>query len=86
MVDRLVAAGLVDRQAHPNSRRELVVKLTRRGHDLVRRVTARRRHEIARVVRNMPARQRQGLVRALTAFTAAGGEPAAHIEIDEQTY
>lgn len=82
MVDRLVSAGLIDRRRHPSSRRELVVELTARGRSIVRRVTAHRRVEIARVVQNMPARERGGLVRALTAFTAAGGEPAAHLDVD----
>jgi DNA-binding MarR family transcriptional regulator len=77
MVDRLVSAGLIDRRPHPSSRRELVVELTARGRDVVDTVTARRRREIARVVQAMPARERRGLVRALTAFTAAGGEPPA---------
>jgi DNA-binding MarR family transcriptional regulator len=86
MVDRLVTAGLIDRQPHPNSRRELLVELSPRGHELVRMVTARRRKEIAQVVQNMPERERQGLVRALTAFTTSGGEPAAQIEIDDQTF
>lgn len=86
MVDRLVTAGLIDRQQHPSSRRELVIDLTSRGQKLVRKVTARRRAEIARVVDNMPARERHGLVRALTAFSAAGGEPEAHIDIDDQTF
>jgi DNA-binding MarR family transcriptional regulator len=86
MVDRLVIAGLIDRQPHPNSRRELLVDLSPRGHEFVRMVTARRREEIARVVQNMPVRERKGLVRALTAFTTSGGEPAAHIDIDDQTF
>ena len=82
MVDRLVSAGLINRRPHPNSRRELVAELTPRGHKVVRRVTTHRRHEIARVVEKMPPRERRGLVAALTAFTAAGGEPAAHLDID----
>jgi DNA-binding MarR family transcriptional regulator len=86
MVDRLVTAGLIDRQQHPSSRRELVVDLTSRGEKLVRKVIARRREEIARVVDNMPARERHGLVRALTAFSAAGGETDANIDIDNQTF
>jgi DNA-binding MarR family transcriptional regulator len=86
MVDRLVTAGLIDRQPHPNSRRELLVELSPRGHELVRMVMARRRREIARVVQNMPERERQGLVRTLTAFTTSGHEPAAQIEIDDQTF
>lgn len=81
MVDRLVAAGLIDRRPHPQSRRELVVELTTRGREVVETVTARRRAEIARVVQAMPEPQRRGLVSALTAFTAAGGEPPAHLDM-----
>jgi DNA-binding MarR family transcriptional regulator len=86
MVDRLVNAELVDRQQHPSSRRELMVKLTPRGQRLVRKVTARRRDELARVVDRMPLRERHGLVRALTAFTAAGGEPDAYVDVEDQTF
>src|ERR1700744_2050960 len=75
MVDRLVAAGLIDRLPHPTSRRELLAALTKRGREVVRRVTEYRRAEIAQIVEKMPAAERHGLVRALTAFTAAGGEP-----------
>jgi DNA-binding MarR family transcriptional regulator len=75
MVDRLVSAGLIDRRPHPTSRRELVAELTARGRKVVQKVTANRRKELARVVEKMPPRERRGLVRALTAFTAAGGEP-----------
>ncbi|MDV3129425.1 MarR family transcriptional regulator [Mycobacterium sp. 21AC1] len=79
MVERLVVSGLIDRRPHPSSRRELMVELTPRGCEVVDTVTARRRTEIARVVQSMPARERRGLVSALTAFTMAGGEPSAHI-------
>lgn len=75
MVDRLVASGLIDRRSHPESRRELVVELTSRGSNVVDAVTASRREEIAAIVSKMPQRQRHGLVRALIAFTTAGGEP-----------
>jgi DNA-binding MarR family transcriptional regulator len=80
MVDRLVGVGLIDRQTHPTSRRELMAVLTTRGREIVRRVTAHRRDEIARIVEAMPPPERRGLVRALAAFTAAGGEPAANLE------
>jgi DNA-binding MarR family transcriptional regulator len=82
MVDRLVAAGLIDRLPHPTSRRELLAALTRRGRDVVRRVTAHRRAEIAAIVEKMPSPERHGLVRALTAFTAAGGEPDVQLDAD----
>ncbi|MEN4478964.1 MarR family winged helix-turn-helix transcriptional regulator [Mycolicibacterium cosmeticum] len=80
MVERLVTAGLLERRPHPHSRRELVVELSARGRKTVRTVTMRRRSEIARVVQAMPVRQRHGLVEALTAFTAAGDEPAADVD------
>jgi DNA-binding MarR family transcriptional regulator len=85
MVERLVSAGLIDRRPHPRSRRELVAGLTPRGRRVVHRVTAYRRDEIAGVVQKMPPRERAGLVRALTAFTTAGGEPPLGAGIDEQT-
>ncbi len=82
MVDRLVASGLIDRLPHPTSRRELLAALTTRGRDVVRRVTAHRRAEIAAIVEKMPAADRHGMVRALTSFTAAGGEPDAAFDAD----
>jgi DNA-binding MarR family transcriptional regulator len=80
MVDRLVGARLIDRLPHPSSRRELLASLTKRGLEVVRQVTAHRRAEIAGIVEKMPPSERRGLVRALTAFTAAGGEPATYLE------
>ena len=82
MVDRLVAAGLIDRLPHPTSRRELLAALTKRGREVVRRVTAHRRTEIASIVEKMPPSERHGLVRALTAFTIAGGEPDVNLDVD----
>ncbi|HEY4461781.1 MAG TPA: MarR family transcriptional regulator [Streptosporangiaceae bacterium] len=78
MVDRLAAAGLVSREVNPESRREVMLRLTAAGRQIVDRVTAYRRREIAAIVARMPADQRTGLVTALRAFTDAGGElPAA---------
>ncbi len=77
MVDRLAGAGLIERRPNPASRREVLIELTPRGHAVVRSVTDRRRAQIARVVARMPSSERRGLIRALTAFTTAGGEPSA---------
>ncbi|MCG7580448.1 MarR family winged helix-turn-helix transcriptional regulator [Mycolicibacterium sp. OfavD-34-C] len=74
MVDRLVDAGLIDRRPHPESRRELIAELSARGCHTVDAVTAKRRAEIAAIVATMPPVERHGLVRALSAFTEAGGE------------
>jgi DNA-binding MarR family transcriptional regulator len=75
MVDRLAAAGLVRREASPESGREVRIQVTPAGRRIVDDVTARRRAEIAGVVSGMPAGQRRALVAALRAFTDAGGEP-----------
>lgn len=82
MVDRLVAAGLVNRKQNPESRRELIIELTTLGQRVVDRVTGHRRREIAAVVERMPEADRAGLVKALTAFTEAGGEPQPDLDID----
>lgn len=76
-VDRLVTAGWVQRQSNPESRREVTITLTRSGHDLVSQVTDYRRTEIETIVQRIPHEHRQGLVRALQAFSDAGGEPPA---------
>ncbi|HVW40234.1 MAG TPA: MarR family transcriptional regulator [Amycolatopsis sp.] len=82
MVDRLVAADLVSREANPASRRELVVTLTESGSAVVRQVTQRRRAEITRIVGRMPVTTRMGLVRALSAFAHAGDEPSIGRSMD----
>ena len=74
MVSRLAGRGLVSRRVNPDSRREVLLRLTEAGHRVVAEVTARRREEIAAVVARMPARSRAGLVKAMCAFAKAGGE------------
>ncbi|CAG7606768.1 MarR family winged helix-turn-helix transcriptional regulator [Actinacidiphila bryophytorum] len=78
MVDRLAAAGMLDRAPNPGNRREILITLTSTGRSTVRQATERRRTEIARIVAAMPRSQRAGLVKALQTFTDAGGEPLAH--------
>jgi DNA-binding MarR family transcriptional regulator len=75
MVDRLVTAGFIERETNPASRRELVVRLSRKGRTVVSSVTKRRRAQITEIVGQMSPTSRSGLVRALSAFAAAGGEP-----------
>jgi DNA-binding MarR family transcriptional regulator len=80
MVDRLIAAGLVDRRENAQDRREVVIDLTSEGRSLVRKVTRKRRVEIERIVRGMPVGRRRELVRALVAFAGAADEPAVVAE------
>lgn len=77
MVDRLAAAGMLDREPNPDNRREIRISLTGKGRDVVREATERRRAELGRIVAAMPPGQRAGLVRALQMFAEAGGEPLA---------
>jgi DNA-binding MarR family transcriptional regulator len=80
MVDRLANRGLISRRVNPDSRREVLLRLTGPGQRIVDEVTARRREEIAAIVARMPARARTGLVKAMRSFAIAGGVPP-----DEQT-
>ncbi|PZH09023.1 MarR family transcriptional regulator [Streptomyces sp. NTH33] len=77
MVDRLIAAGLADRQPNPDSRRETLLQLTEEGRRTVEDVTARRRAGIATIVERLSPTQRLALIEALAAFNQAGGEPPA---------
>ncbi len=74
MIDRLIGSNLVSRQVNPNSRREIMVELTRAGTGVVNRVNELRRDEIASVVARMPRNMRGELVQALDAFNYAGRE------------
>lgn len=74
MIDRLLVAGLVTRRDNPDTRREVLLGLSPDGRQLVRRVTQRRRAELARVVAAMPAARRGELLAALRAFAEAAGE------------
>jgi DNA-binding MarR family transcriptional regulator len=81
MIDRLTAAGMVEKTTNPARRREVLLRLTGTGWQTVRQVTEARRTELARIVTAMPAEHRAQLVAALTAFTEAGGEPAEHLPV-----
>lgn len=76
MIDRLIAAGFVDRKLNPANRRETRTQLTDVGRRLVDEATARRRQEITAIVERMPPEQGAALVEALTAFAEAANEPA----------
>jgi DNA-binding MarR family transcriptional regulator len=78
MIDRLLVAGLVTRRDNPETRREVLLGLSPEGRRVVRRVTRRRRSELARVVKAMPAAHRSQLLAALRAFAEAAGEPEPH--------
>ena len=74
MVERLAGVGMVEKLPSPDNRREVELRLSPAGREVVRRVTGQRLVEITRIVQTIPADQRGHLVAALRAFTDAGGE------------
>jgi DNA-binding MarR family transcriptional regulator len=76
MVGRLESAGHIGRRSNPDNRREVILRLTPSGRDLVARVLAHRRTGIRTLVEKLPAEARAGLVPALKALIQAAPEMA----------
>lgn len=73
--ERLIKAGLLDRQESAEDRRNIVLSLTEAGRRLVNKVTRHRRTAITRVLRDMDPQDRELLKTALDKFANATGEP-----------
>ncbi|MGO9507756.1 MAG: MarR family winged helix-turn-helix transcriptional regulator [Mycobacterium sp.] len=73
--ERLIKAGLVDRQESPLDRRNVTLSLTDAGRRLINKVTRHRRAAITRVLRDMDPDDRELLTTALDRFASAAGEP-----------
>ena len=82
MVDRLTAAGMVERTADAGDRRVVRLVATEAGRRVVHQVTERRQAEIAQIVAAMPDKHRDAMVQALQAFADAAGET----QVDPTTY
>jgi DNA-binding MarR family transcriptional regulator len=75
--EKLVRAGLVERQGDAADRRYVRLHLTGAGRSLVERVIDHRRQAIAEVLAAMPTPSRAAAARAFDAFArAAGAAPA----------
>ena len=74
LCDRLVRKHLVARRRSETSRREIEVRISDAGRELVDSVTRRRRGEIRRILDAVPDNQQAELVGALHAFASAAGE------------
>jgi DNA-binding MarR family transcriptional regulator len=74
LCDRLRTRGLIDRGHSLQSRREVVVSVSRAGQAVIRSVTAKRRAEIDRIMARLTARQRAAVTEAFTWFAEAAGE------------
>lgn len=74
MCDRLVRKRLVRRTRTVADRRVVRVAITAEGHELIDEVTRRRRAEIRRIMRRLPAGDAASLVLAMRRFAEAAGE------------
>jgi len=71
VVDRLVNAGLANRQADPDDRRVRRVAITRRGEQLVATIRGELIGEYERVLREVPTAHRDAVIEAIGRLLAA---------------
>ncbi|QNI09243.1 MarR family transcriptional regulator [Mycobacterium kubicae] len=75
--DRLIKAGLLNRQEAADDRRNITLTLSAAGRQLVDKVIEHRRTAIIRVLGDMEREDREALKTALDRFATAAGEPMA---------
>jgi len=75
LVDRLVAAGLVDRRPSEVTRREITLTLTPQGESLLARYDDLRLQALHRRLEGLPSRRRAAVVTALRDLVAAEPRP-----------
>ncbi|WP_189216307.1 MULTISPECIES: MarR family winged helix-turn-helix transcriptional regulator [Streptomyces] len=71
LCDRLQAVGFVERGPSAASRRELRLRLSRRGRTFLAELRARRENALQSVLEQMPTAQRTALLEGLEAFCSA---------------
>ncbi len=76
MCDRLVRKRLISRRVHARDRRQVQLRLTPLGSDLVDTVTAHRRREMAILLERLPSERYPALIEAFLLFAEAAGELA----------
>ncbi|GGO89967.1 MarR family transcriptional regulator [Wenjunlia tyrosinilytica] len=74
LCDRLQALGLIERAASPLSRRELELRLTKRGRSHLADLRARREEAMLAAISRMRPSARRALVEGLVGFRAAVDE------------
>jgi len=77
LIDRLIAAGHVERTAPAHSRREVLLQLTAGGRRVVRRHEAARRAIFAELLAVLTPADRDALLRGLRAVSLATREESA---------
>ncbi|MFI1507623.1 MarR family winged helix-turn-helix transcriptional regulator [Streptomyces sp. NPDC020597] len=85
LCDRLQAVGFVERRTAAGSRRELELFLSRRGRAFLADLRSRREAALEGVLEQMPAVQRNALLRGLEAFCAAAASQIHQSDADART-
>jgi DNA-binding MarR family transcriptional regulator len=75
LCDRMVAAGLLERELSPVSRREVVLRLAPQGARLLAKLRQERVEAVSRVLEHMSPAEQRALITGLLAFRSAAGEP-----------
>ncbi|NSC25033.1 MarR family transcriptional regulator [Streptomyces albus subsp. chlorinus] len=73
LCDRLEAIGFVERSPSPTSRRELELRLTRRGRAYLRDLREQREEALLEILAAMRPREREALLKGLRGFVDAEG-------------
>lgn len=71
LCERLVRAGLLDRQQLPHNRRQVALTLTAEGGALVDRVFEHRRRTVTRILASLPTDERATVAHAIELFASA---------------
>ncbi|MET8103034.1 MarR family transcriptional regulator [Streptomyces sp. NPDC005236] len=71
LVDRLQALGFVERRPCPDSRREIIIRVTPAGREHLARVRERRDHLLLQALRSMPGHQRAALAEGFAGLQQA---------------
>ncbi|MFD3699661.1 MarR family winged helix-turn-helix transcriptional regulator [Streptomyces sp. NPDC058646] len=80
LCDRLEAAGLLERSRGTTNRREVELRLSRRGHTVLANMRAWRSREVETVLSKLPAAHLGALAEGLHAFRTAA---ALHVGLGE---
>ncbi|MDA8026651.1 MAG: MarR family transcriptional regulator [Actinomycetota bacterium] len=75
LCDDLLKKGLIDRKAHLDDRRQVIITITNEGSQLLRRVTESRRGMITEVVANLGEADLNEVEEGFALFAKASPEP-----------
>jgi DNA-binding MarR family transcriptional regulator len=71
VVDRLAGKRLVERTENPRDRRQVLLSLTRAGHQVARDLQAAQMAGMSQVLQRLPAEERKDVVRGLERLVGA---------------